>query len=147
MGEAFEVYYQLVKLMNRINENDKRPKDFGTGKVLYTSEIHLIDAVGPDEGYNGSVLSEKMGITNGAVTQITAKLLAKGIVRKIKKPGNKKEVYIQLTELGKVAYANHLELHRVLREKINQATEQMSSEQRAGLMKFLTVIEKNIPKF
>lgn len=147
MDGAFEVYNQLVKLMNRINENDKKPRDFGTGKILYTSEIHLIDAVGLGEGYNGSVLSEKMGVTNGAVTQITSKLLTKGMIRKVKKTGNNKEVYIQLTELGKVAYANHLELHRVLREKISQATEQMSNEQRVGLMNFLTVVEKNIPKF
>ena len=71
-----------AKIQYRINANDKKPKSFGTRHKLYQSEIHFIDAIGLDGGYSASELSEKLGITNGAVTQVSDKLLRKKLIEK-----------------------------------------------------------------
>jgi transcriptional regulator, MarR family len=72
-----------AKIQYRINANDKKPKRFGTAHLLYQSEIHFIEAIGLSDGYSASELSEKLGITNGAVTQVSDKLLKKKIDTKI----------------------------------------------------------------
>jgi len=75
MEESLRIMRQAAKIQNRINSNDKKPRPFGTSQLLHQSEIHFIDAIESGEGINASRLSQKLGITNGAVTQIADKLV------------------------------------------------------------------------
>jgi DNA-binding MarR family transcriptional regulator len=94
--------------------------DFGTGIPLYRSEIHTIEIVGKSPGINVTRLAERMGVTKGAVSQMLARLIKKKLIEKRAMPGNEKEVMIELTDLGRLAFENHEALHRqilaVLRE-------------------------------
>lgn len=85
MKESFRIISKFSKIQNRINANDKKPRNFGTSHPLYQAEIHFIEGIGCREGINASKLSQKLGITNGAVTQIADKLLKKKLVEKYRK--------------------------------------------------------------
>lgn len=135
---------QLEIIAYRLNENGKKAVSFGTGHLLYPSEIHFINAIGVDEVLNATQISKKLGITNGAVTQVATKLLKKGLIEKIKKEDNKKEVYMVLTESGKIAYYNHLEFHKRLYMKLNDVLNELSEVQKEGICKVIDVAEKHL---
>ena len=80
MNDVLSFIKLTQKIQYRISANDKKPKSFGTRHKLYQSEIHFIDAIGLDGGYSASELSEKLGVTNGAVTQVSDKLLKKKLI-------------------------------------------------------------------
>ena len=118
MNDVLSFIKLTQKIQYRISANDKKPKSFDTRHKLYQSEIHFIDAIGLDGGYSASELSEKLGVTNGAVTQVSDKLLKKKLIEKYKKQGNKKTVYFKLTEEGAVAYKNHEKFHADFNAKL-----------------------------
>ena len=86
-------------------------RDFGTGVPIYRKEIHTLQAIGQHPKINITALAEYMGVTKGAVSQTAAKLIRKGMVRKQYAKGSKKEVILELTDLGWVGFHNHEKFH------------------------------------
>jgi DNA-binding MarR family transcriptional regulator len=146
MDDYQKIMEKMAALQYKINCNDKQPKSFGTTVLLYQSEIHLIDAIGIDNEINASQLSDKLSISNGAITQVADKLLRKKLIEKYKKEANKKEVYFKLTGQGRVAYESHQEFHRNLSEKIITYLKGLSREQIEGIMGFIAVADVNLPE-
>ena len=145
MNPSLKILRQAAKIQNRINNNDKKPRPFGTSRLLHQSEIHFIDAIEPGDGLNGSQLSQKLGITNGAVTQIAEKLLRKQLIEKYKKETNRKEVYLKLTEEGVVAFKNHRLFHKKLNDKMLEYLDGLSKEQTDGILGLMNVVEEHLP--
>jgi DNA-binding MarR family transcriptional regulator len=145
MKESLRIMRQAAKIQNRINSNDKKPRPFGTSQLLHQSEIHFIDAIESGEGINASRLSQKLGITNGAVTQIADKLVKKKLIRKYKKESNKKEVYLKLTEEGEIAFDNHRIFHKELHDKIVEYLDGLNKEQTEAIRGLMDVIEHYLP--
>ena len=85
MDDYQKIMERMAALQYKINSNDKMPRSFGTSKLLYQSEIHFIDAIGIDGEINASQLSERLRISNGAITQVADKLLKKKLMKNIKK--------------------------------------------------------------
>lgn len=95
-----------IRVINKHIVNQKTPKDYGVGVLLYPSEIHTIAVIGLNPDINCMKLSKKMGVTRGAISQIVNRLEKKNLISKYKKEDNKKEVYLKLEELGIIAYQN-----------------------------------------
>ena len=134
-----------AKIQYRINANDKKPKRFGTAHLLYQSEIHFIAAIGLSDGYSASELSEKLGITNGAVTQVADKLIKKKLIEKYKKADNKKTVYFKLTKEGIVAYNNHEKFHAGFNEKLTAYLNSLSKKEFDAIARLAELVDNNIP--
>ena len=145
MNDVLSFIKLTQKIQYRISANDKKPKSFGTRHKLYQSEIHFIDAIGLDGGYSASELSEKLGVTNGAVTQVSDKLLKKKLIEKYKKQGNKKTVYFKLTEEGAVAYKNHEKFHADFNAKLVSYLTSLSKKEFAALEKLAKLVDECIP--
>lgn len=97
-------------LMERI-KNDRIRKLL---PVMSLSSLHVLDVVqAHDEGIKGIDIARKLGITKGAVSKITRKLLAQGLIRNVQRPDNLKEIYYLATPLG----AELAELHRLFHEE------------------------------
>ncbi len=143
--ESVDFLLRIAKIQNRINSNGKKPRKFGTNHLLYQSEIHFIDAVEPGNGLIASAIAKKLGITNGAVTQIADKLVKKNLIEKYKAPGNKKEVFIKLTTEGEVAYANHKLFHKKLTDKMVEYLDGLNKEQMEALFGIVEIVDKNLP--
>lgn len=145
MNASLKIMLQAEKIQGRINSNDKKPRAFGTSQLLHQSEIHFIDAIEIGEGLNASLLSEKLGITNGAITQIADKLIKKDLVSKYKKENNKKEVYLKLTPEGEIAFKHHRLFHKKLNDKMLAYLESLSFEQTDAIFGLMDVIVKYLP--
>ena len=137
MNIDFEIIEKVVCLSNKINQTDKKPRDYGTGHDLFHSEIHTIEAINNHADVNASELSRILGITNGAVNQVTNKLIKKGLVEQYKLNSNNKEVFYRLTELGKVANLNHSNRHKEEYQYFLQYTNDLSQDQIKTISTFL----------
>lgn len=111
---------------------------------MYQSEIHFIEAIGLDGGHSASELSEKLGITNGAVTQVADKLIKKKLIEKYKKRITK-TVYFKLTKEGIVAYNNHEKFHAGFNEKLAAYLNSLSKKEFDAIARLAELVDNNIP--
>ena len=106
-----EIVELFIRLANKYRLLEKIPVEYGTDQALYHSERHMIDQIGDHPGTNLTEFARMMGITKGAVSQVVKKLEAKGVARRYKGAGNEKDVFIELTDLGRKIYARHKQVN------------------------------------
>ena len=115
MSEENLIYENLMDIIDdvltKVESLHAPSRDFGTGVPIYRKEIHTLQAIGQHPKINITALAEYMGVTKGAVSQTAAKLIKKGMVRKKYAKGSKKEVILELTDLGWVGFHNHEKFH------------------------------------
>lgn len=102
---------QFLKILHLYSVISRRPVDYGTGDLLYFTEIHTITTVGKNREMNMTHLAEKMGVTKGAISQTIRKLESKNLVLK-SNSNNKKEFNLKLSEKGQVAYKGQMSFQR-----------------------------------
>ncbi|MCJ7446498.1 MAG: MarR family transcriptional regulator [Bacteroidales bacterium] len=95
-----DLFLKILHLYSVIN---KKPKDYGTGDLLYFTEIHTITMVGKNKKINVTRLAEVMGVTKGAISQTIKKLVSKNLILKTNLR-NRKEVNLKLSEKGRLVY-------------------------------------------
>jgi len=121
-----EIILQFTRIMNKFNELEKEPVDFGTGEKLYPSEIHTLQVIGDKPGITTTEISGIFGITRGAVSQVTGKLHRRGYLRKVRNIAYGKEILLTLTGKGEVVYRSHELFHRDMNEEISKFAESFS---------------------
>ncbi|WP_215827733.1 MarR family transcriptional regulator [Pelorhabdus rhamnosifermentans] len=140
-----EIIEKMACLLNKINQVNKIPCDYGTGHILYRSEIHMIEAINNHENVNASELANILGITSGAITQVTSKLVKKGLIEQFRMPNNKKEVYYRLTNLGKIANAKHSKNHEKLYRNVSRYLDGINPDNIKVINTFIDKIVENLP--
>lgn len=90
-----------------LQERERTPRDYGTGDLLYSSEIHTVVAVSKAPGCNLTVLAARLNISKAAVSKFVAKLVLKGYLVKSKPVDNDREVIFNLTKKGQTATKGH----------------------------------------
>lgn len=101
------------------------------------SETHCIDYIGKTELPNVTKIAEHMQMTRGAISKMTKKLLAKGLIDKYTLESNKKEVYFRLTKSGVELYKEHEKRHRLWEQRDSKFLERYSSEEIEIITKFM----------
>ncbi len=146
MKKHVEIFEKVIRLMNKINQSNKMPRDYGTGHILYHSEIHTIEAIKSHENINASELSSILGITNGALTQVISKLKKKGLVDQYNAINNKKDVYYRLTDNGEIANSGHDKYHNESYKNLNQYIESLEDDKIEIVNTFLEMLINNWPQ-
>lgn len=136
---------KIICLSNKISQNNKSANRYDTNHVLYTSEIHMIEAIDNYKNVNASKLAATMGITNGAVNQVAKKLIKKGLIEPYKMDDNKKDIYYRLTNQGQVANLAHSNYHKQQYIHIEQFVDSLSSEKIATITDFLSELIDSWP--
>ena len=93
----------FLKILHLYSVIGRKPKDYGTGDLLYFTEIHTIAMVGKNREINMTRLADMMGVTKGAISQTIRKLVSKNYIVK-SNTNNRKEINLRLSEKGKVVY-------------------------------------------
>lgn len=101
------------------------------------SETHCIDYIGKLELPNVTKIAEHMQMTRGAISKMTRKLLAKGLIEKYTLENNKKEVYFKLTDRGMLLYKEHEKRHKLWEKRDMQFLSRYSKEEIELVMKFM----------
>lgn len=105
-----EELHAMIDLFTRIlhiySVIDKKPKDFGTGDLLYVSEIHALHSIGRNPEINLTQLAELSGVTRGAISQTVKRLLNKRYIARYKVKNNK-EVNLRLSDKGYILFQRY----------------------------------------
>ena len=91
----------FIRVVHKYNALEKIPMKHSAKHDLYHSERHMLDRIADNPHLNVSDLAKHAGVTKGAISQIVKKLEDKGIVARFKKGSSDKEVFVELTALGK----------------------------------------------
>jgi DNA-binding MarR family transcriptional regulator len=136
----------LVRVLNKYVENQKKPRKYGLEERLYPAEIHMIMLIGDNKGSGVMDLSEKAGITKGAVSQMLKRLENKDLIEKGGDPDNSKKIVLKLTNRGNVAYYYHKKLHEEMDGELYAFLDSLSQMKLKALEDFFMLFEKGIDK-
>lgn len=142
-NKVTKLYFKSIK---EFNEFESIPRDFGTGDLLYSSEIHTLQAIGDNTDINLTELSLKLDVSKSAVSKFVKKLLDKGLITKSKLQGNKKEVVFGLTDKGRTAYIGHKKFSQETFKPIFNILSKLDKEQVDFLEKFLGELTQEVAK-
>lgn len=137
-----EIIQKLFRAIDSCVENEKIPRDYGTGELLSQGEIQFINVVFRHPGYNTKALAKHLRLTLGAITQWGNKLEEKGLVERFRKDGNKKEIYYRLTAKGEVARKGHLAYHEDANQKMCAYLSSHTSEEQKIIISFIEKVEE-----
>lgn len=137
----FENVYRLI---NKYNQKTKVAKNYGTEDLLYSAEVHMIEIIGSYETITTTKLAKTLGITKGAVSQITHKLLKKSLINKIPSIEKNNEVFISLTDKGRVVYSYHQNIHKKMMERIDSIICDLSEKEKTALAHIVQVIDESL---
>jgi len=115
-----------IRILNKAYALEKKPVDKGHGVLLYPSEFHLIETAGKNPAETLTSMASRLGVTKGAISQMVKKLEKKGVIKKVRIPGNKKDILLELTDFGKEAFEWHKSLHESMETGIRKELEKMS---------------------
>jgi len=141
IGETFN------RIINKFTSIEKKPRDFGTGDLLYPSEIHNIEIIGRNPGINVTNLAKKLGVTKGAVSQTVNKLERKNLVEKFRNSDNEKEVMLKLQKKGEIAFNGHEAFHAKFYSEIMDEVDDMAPEQIQFFQSILAKIDKYVTTY
>ena len=142
MNTKNDIYEEAHNLFNRVMEHyrmfERASRDYGTGDTLSRAEIHAIAAVDELPLITVTALSEYLGVTKGASSQLIGKITKKGYINKLKSVDNDREILLALTEKGKAASQGHKDYHRALSDKFMKG---ISADHAEGFIEVLKKIE------
>ena len=124
-----------------MNVMENIPNNFGVNESLTFSEIHAIQAIGNTPENNVRIIADILGVTPSAASQVITRLTKRGLVRKVRGIRNEKEVSLELTKNGRVAYRSHEEIHEQTYARIVGQIGTLSAEERASMARIFSAFE------
>jgi len=136
-----ELYQIWMRIRNKMNIMESIPRDFGVEGTLFLSEIHTLQAIGTAPENNVRIIAEMMGVTPSAASQVITKLAKRGLVCKIRGVKNEKEVSLELTDKGRIAFHTHEKIHRHVQTLITDRIGDLTQEERNLLARVFCAFE------
>ena len=133
-----EIFARIVKLYEQL---EKVPRSYGTDELLTSSEIHLTEIIGDNEGLSVTDLAKLLGVTKSAISQTLKRLEKKGLTTKEEDPENLSRSIVGLTSKGKAAYYAHKQWHEDMDGGYKTYYENLGEEQISFLLDFMTRVE------
>jgi phenylacetate-coenzyme A ligase PaaK-like adenylate-forming protein/DNA-binding MarR family transcriptional regulator len=96
--QAFQVLNTLIRIIEKYNLLEKNPRVFGGGITVYPSQMRVIDLAGRCPGINITELARRLEITRASASELAARLVNGGLIRKGRDEGNNKEVALYITD-------------------------------------------------
>lgn len=94
---------RINRVINRLIFLEKRSVFQMGGLKLHPSEIHLMLVIDEQPDLSAGEMAQRLGVSNGAVSQTLARLERKGVIKKVKDPSLKNRVTAIFTESGRTA--------------------------------------------
>lgn len=139
-GKFFETAYRII---NKYNADSKKPRKYGKNQIiLYSAETHMIEVIGAAKKITTSQLAQTMAVTKGAVSQITTKLLQKGLIAKETFAKNPHTFYVVLTPLGQEVYVEHRDYYEQMIQSVSGIYSEMSQESKEQLHEMIAVLDE-----
>lgn len=129
MKVSDKVLFLSIKRLIQVLTVGRRVARSYAGVDLHKAEIHVLEVIGQHPGVTASQISEMFNITKGAVSQLTAKLLAKDVVEKHLSTRDIRAHELHLTPLGSKVFEDHEKYEEALVAAILAKLETVPDEQ------------------
>ena len=136
--------YSISGMINKLKLKDIQME---SGVKLNTAAMSLINVIDMNPGMSVTDLSKRMNLTKSAVSQMLKKLCALGLLKKCRNDGNEKNVYPELTELGKAIAAEYREKHDKFYLCMADLMNRYDSDAQKLILRFLTEADTAIRDF
>ena len=130
----------IYRAHRRLGELENTPRDYGTGELLYSSDIHTVVAVAQQPGCNLTQLAGSLGVSKPAASKFTKKLLRMGYLVKERQADNAKEVSFSLSPKGRRAEQAHQRFTRKVFGPLQAIESGLSASDRRVISCFLEAI-------
>ncbi|MBQ8150733.1 MAG: MarR family transcriptional regulator [Clostridia bacterium] len=137
----------VYRLINKYNQCMKTPRHYGTEELLYPAETHAIELIGSGDSITATRLAEKLGITKGAVSQTTSRLLEKGMILRQPAPGQKREHLLTLTGKGETVLAYHRRMHAGMLTEAENVFRSLPPEARQAFEQLAALIDRSLDEW
>jgi DNA-binding MarR family transcriptional regulator len=134
---------QFLKILHLYAVINRKPKDYGTGDMLYLTEVHTITMIARNDGINMTRLAETMGVTRGAISQTIRKLAGKNLIIK-ENTTNRKEFSLRLSEKGRVVVKGQESLQQEIFSFAASLYEKADPHDREMVMRLFNAIASNM---
>ena len=140
--ELTEMMNMFLKLFQKYSILIKDPKKLSNGETLHGREMETILTIGLNPEISNVQLTEKMGITKGAVSQTLSRLIKKQYVAKFKDPKNSKFNNLRLSDKGFFVYNEIMEKRK---DALNEYVTLFNNSSQRDI-EVVKIIVKNIEK-
>ena len=131
----------FLKILHLYSVIGRKPKDYGTGDLLYFTELHTITVVAKNKEINMTKLAEIMGVTKGAISQTIRKLLSKNLILK-SNITNRKEINLKLSKKGLIVFKSQESFQKEIFTFAGSLYEKANPEDRELVKRlFLAIID------
>jgi DNA-binding MarR family transcriptional regulator len=144
MGTMEILIEKVYRLINLAIQEIETPWLYGVDFPLHHAEVHLLETIKANEGANVGELARHLGMTSGGISQVTKKLLDKGLIESYRKPGNRKEVFSRLTALGERVCEGHQKHHENMVSAVYEFITRLSRKETQIIFDFLDVMSQDI---
>jgi DNA-binding MarR family transcriptional regulator len=134
---------QFLKILHLYSVIGRKPKDYGTGDLLFFTELHTITMVGKNREINMTNLADLMGVTRGAISQTIRKLVSKGLIIK-SNTTNRKEINLRLSEKGMIVMKGQESFQKEIFTFAGSLYENASHEEIQLVKRLFTAIGDNM---
>ena len=135
----------FLRILHTYSAIEKKPKDLGTGDLLYVSEIHAISIIGKNPEINLTRLADMTGVTRGAISQIVKRLIMKRYITRYRTRNNK-EINLRLSDKGALIFKGHAAFEKELFAFAEQIYEDATPAERDLVKRLFVVIHENTRK-
>lgn len=123
-----ELFHEIIGIEEKtIRKNKKFSK-------MTTNDMHVIEAIGPDEPKTMSTVAKTLNVTLGTLTISVNSLVKKGYVNRVRSEKDRRVVLVSLTKEGMQAYRHHQKFHD---EMIQSVIETLEDDEREVLHRAL----------
>lgn len=136
--DLFAYFEELLQILMKLDAQVITSKE---GDKLYTSEIHLLDKIDKYPDLNMSELARELNVTRGMVSQLALKLEKKGFLVKKASSSNKRDLRLELTELGDKVIILHDKFHKDTNKDIEAYLTSIGEENKMVIYDFLDFIK------
>lgn len=109
---------------------------------LTLTALHLLDAIAAAEPVNVVGLAQATGTPKGTISKLLSRLTEDGLVVRERRPDNRKEVYVRLSENGRVVQNAHGEMHREMEQGITEFFNRYTADELDTAIRMLTDLSR-----
>lgn len=144
VDKVLELYESLTYQIENEEHGEEKllSKELSSHKLLKNTklsltECHVVACIGDNDTANGTFIAKTLNITKGGVSKAAAKLIQKKMIKSLRMQDNKKEVYYELTELGKQLHYAHSIMHERAKEHQRKVLAGYTDQELSVVAKFL----------
>jgi DNA-binding MarR family transcriptional regulator len=126
---SFNKMVEIRRALNKLNKKNHLPD-------YHYTEIRCIALIGTMEEANVTKLSEASYMTRGGISKTVKKLLSYGVIESYQKSANKKEIYFELTPMGKEIFRKYKEFTHARDERDKIVFNELSEVEKDTVIKF-----------